>query len=165
MEAPYDEFFRANFRLIVKVVMEYGARIDEAEDAAAQAAVEVFARWAEVRDPLAYAMKAALNSFYRSRQREGESHRRAVRALLLSPGPDHDAVLVTGQERSRVVGLLSALPTAQREVMAYTVDGFSPTEMAAMLGKTPEAVRANLRHARKRLSQQINEGDGRPSDA
>jgi RNA polymerase sigma-70 factor (ECF subfamily) len=84
--------------------------------------------------------------------------------LLLTPGPDHDATLDAGQERSHVVGLLSALPAAQREVMAYTVDGFSPTEMAGMLGKTPEAVRANLRHARKRLSQQINESEGRPSD-
>jgi RNA polymerase sigma factor (sigma-70 family) len=164
MEAQYDQFFRASFRLIVKVVMEYGARIDEAEDAAAHAAVEVFARWVEVRDPLQYAIKAALNSFYRSRQREGESHRRAIRALLLTPGPDHDATLDARQERSHVVGLLSTLPAAQREVMAYTVDGFSPTEMAGMLGKTPEAVRANLRHARKRLSQQINESEGRPSD-
>jgi RNA polymerase sigma factor (sigma-70 family) len=165
VEAQYDEFFRASFKRIVKVVMEYGARIDEAEDAAAQAAAEVFVRWAEIRDPVAYAIRSARNNFYRSRQREEERHRRAAQAQRLVPGLDHDAALDARQEQDRVVALLSTLPAAQGEVMAFTVDGYSPTETAGILGKTPEAVRANLRHARKRLIDQLRERErGQPDE-
>jgi RNA polymerase sigma factor (sigma-70 family) len=66
--------------------------------------------------------------------------------------PDTD-----GAEDSEQVGqvraYLAGLPPAQREVMALTIDDYSPIEIAHMLGKKPETVRANLREARRRLEQ------------
>jgi DNA-directed RNA polymerase specialized sigma24 family protein len=40
------------------------------------------------------------------------------------------------------------LPPRQRQVLAWTFDGFKPSEIAAELGLKPEVVRANLKKAR-----------------
>jgi DNA-directed RNA polymerase specialized sigma24 family protein len=51
--------------------------------------------------------------------------------------------------------LLNALPPAQREVMAFIIDEFEPVEIAALFGKTPAAVRQNLRAARQKLKSAV----------
>jgi DNA-directed RNA polymerase specialized sigma24 family protein len=70
--------------------------------------------------------------------------------------PDHGAWL--SQEASDEIEtrhtfliLLRSLPAAQREVMAWTYDGYRPTEIAALLGKPPATVRSLLRDARAAL--------------
>jgi DNA-directed RNA polymerase specialized sigma24 family protein len=50
-----------------------------------------------------------------------------------------------------VTALLTALPPAQKEVLACIVDEFTLRETAELLGKTEAAVRQNLCAARKRL--------------
>lgn len=55
--------------------------------------------------------------------------------------------------------ILSSLPPAQREVLALVVDGFTPVEIARMLGGTAVAVRQNLRAARVKLTMTLLEQD------
>ena len=60
-------------------------------------------------------------------------------------------MVVFDEETQYVLDVLRALPRAQREVMAWTVDGYEPAEIAELIGKNPATVRTNLRHARKAL--------------
>jgi RNA polymerase sigma factor (sigma-70 family) len=58
------------------------------------------------------------------------------------------------QERF-VLAALAGLPGKQRQVMAWSMDGFSPGEIAQVLGEEPAAVRQNLRRARQNLKRQL----------
>jgi DNA-directed RNA polymerase specialized sigma24 family protein len=49
--------------------------------------------------------------------------------------------------------MLKTLPTEQREVMAWTIDGYAPTEVAEMTGQKPATVRSHLRHTRNSLKK------------
>jgi DNA-directed RNA polymerase specialized sigma24 family protein len=51
--------------------------------------------------------------------------------------------------------MLNSLPAGQRSVMACIVDGFTPTEIAALLGRSPAAIRQSLHDARERLIETL----------
>jgi RNA polymerase sigma factor (sigma-70 family) len=53
------------------------------------------------------------------------------------------------EQRYDVLRLLDKLPPRQRQVLAWTYEGYTPTEIAEELRLTPEAVRANLYKARQ----------------
>nr|WP_305257089.1 sigma factor-like helix-turn-helix DNA-binding protein [Streptomyces sp. NBS 14/10] len=50
---------------------------------------------------------------------------------------------------------MSWLPVRQREVMAWTLDGYRPQEIAQIIGITPEAARKNLERGRALLKQAL----------
>jgi RNA polymerase sigma-70 factor (ECF subfamily) len=58
-------------------------------------------------------------------------------------------------EAQAVLAALADLPPKQRQVMAWSIDGFSPAEIASALGVDPAAVRQNLAKARKNLKQNL----------
>jgi RNA polymerase sigma-70 factor (ECF subfamily) len=48
------------------------------------------------------------------------------------------------------------LPQRQREVMAWHYDGYSPREIADLLGVPDDAVRSSLYQARKNLKARLS---------
>lgn len=46
---------------------------------------------------------------------------------------------------------LLGLPPRQREVLRLSLEGYKPTQIARALSLSPNTVRVNLHHARKRL--------------
>ena len=52
-------------------------------------------------------------------------------------------------QEQQVIQVLRALPPRQRQVLALTIDGWSPAEIAEMLGIDAAAVRSNLMKARR----------------
>ncbi len=87
-------------------------------------------------------------------------------SLLLSPGID----IPEWEERHEVLRLLNLLPPRQRQVMAWTYDGSSPADIAAELNISAEAVRTNLKRARRTLATHLElleerpQGGGLPED-
>jgi RNA polymerase sigma factor (sigma-70 family) len=59
-----------------------------------------------------------------------------------------------------VMAALADLPPKQRQVMAWTIDGFSPAEIARELDVDPATVRQSLAKARKNLKQQLGMAGG-----
>lgn len=156
--AAFEAFYRQNYRLLVKIAMYVGAAGDDAEDAADEAMTEVFRRWAEIRNPLAYARRAVVTHFLKGRER-GLSR---VRSRLRERGEGRqegreDPGLIVWEDEQWVSQLLRSLPSTQQEVMALVVDEFSPTEIAALVGRNPSAIRQNLAAARRRLEQALEE--------
>ncbi|GAA3448749.1 RNA polymerase sigma factor [Dactylosporangium matsuzakiense] len=58
-------------------------------------------------------------------------------------------------EVREVLQALRTLKPEQRLVMALTVDGFRPTEIAALTARSPATVRSNLRLARENLVRKL----------
>jgi RNA polymerase sigma-70 factor (ECF subfamily) len=157
--APPDfvGFFHKAYRAVMQTVLYAGATYHEAEEAAAAGLEEVLRRWDQIRSPLAYARRAALTSFLKEKERGPDRvrHRMAAHAEARQEGTE-DAGLTIWEDRQWVAQILSSLPPAQREVMAFITDGFTPAEIATMLGKTPDAVRQNLHAARTRLTLELH---------
>ncbi|BBJ37380.1 hypothetical protein SSPO_000980 [Streptomyces antimycoticus] len=65
------------------------------------------------------------------------------------------AAVELGEEEARVYEALSWLPPRQREVMAWTLDGYRPQEIAQIMGIAPEAARKNLERGRTLLKQAL----------
>ena len=128
----------------------------EAEEAAQEAMTQMVQRWHDVDSKLAYAKRAAINTFLKSRTRGLERTRaRQVAAGGAVAEAQADGSLSLWEDRSWVLQLLNGLPQRQREVMAFIVDDFKPAEVAELLGRTPSAVRNTLRSARERLERDL----------
>jgi RNA polymerase sigma factor (sigma-70 family) len=147
----FDEFYLAEYASLVGLAMNAGATWPQAEEAVGQAMEELYRRWDEIANPLAYACRAVRSNFVKAKVRDERRRQRvmtggaATRDLVIEPGYS------LWEDQELVQQLLSSLPPAQRTVLALTFDGYAPSEIAAVLGETPAAVRQNLRRARDRL--------------
>ena len=70
---------------------------------------------------------------------------------VADPGPEPEALALLADERRLLLAALSALPADQRRVVELRLGGLPATEVAAILGRTPEAVRALQLRAVRRL--------------
>lgn len=132
--------------------MYAGATRQEADEATAAAMREVLRRWGELDDPLAYARRAVVSNFIKERTRNLDRvRRRQVEHGAGTAEGRSDANLTVWEDREWVLQMLRSLPPGQRAVMAFIVDGFTPTEISVLLGRSPEAIRQSLHDARLRL--------------
>jgi RNA polymerase sigma factor (sigma-70 family) len=156
----FEEFFRGAYQLLIRDVIFAGGNPHEAEDAVSAAMAEVFQRWDQIRNPRAYARRAAISNLIKNKERGS----RRIMDRLIQRGDvpleyDLDPGLMVWEQQEWVAILLKSLPPAQREVLACIVDTFTQQEIAQLLGKTEAAVRQNLCAARKRLMSYLAEID------
>src|SRR5262249_49094749 len=134
--------------------MYAGATWHEADEAAQAIMREVFQRWDNLEDPLAYARHGVISNFIKDKARglNRIRHRLVERGAGTAEGRENPHLTVL-ENREWVMQILQSLSPGQREVMAFIIDGFAPTEIAALLGRSPDAVRQSLRGARRRLKE------------
>lgn len=149
--AEFAAVYRAQFAALVRHVMFHGAAVDEARDAAQAAFEQALPVWPSIRVPRAWLRTVAVRAFLRSSVPETPTDAIPDRAGRFSA-----AVRVElGEQERAVYAALLALPVKQRQVMAWSFDGFSPAEVAEVLGEDPAAVRQNLHRARQNLKRQL----------
>ena len=157
----FVELYENNYRDLLRLVIRLGATLPEAEDAVADALTEVFGRWSDVRNPLGYARKAAASNFIKVRTRGlDRTRRRLVERAAAEPSPAAGPEFDAAENNEWVRRLLSVLPPAERVVMALTVDGYQPIEIAGLLAKSQTSVRRNLCDGRRRLIDHLRQDGG-----
>jgi len=153
--ADFADCYAREMPGLVWFVMSQGASAEAAADAAQSAFTDAFPVWPTIQHPKAWLRRVAQRAYYRHT---------AAREALVDSLPEHPAPLPTPAvvelhaEARSVLAALAALPAKQRQVMAWSVDGYSPAEIAAQLGADPVAVRQNLTKARKNLKQLLGIG-------
>lgn len=152
-------FFRAQYPKLKMTAMSLGASPEEADEAAASAMKEVYLRWDHIEAPLAYGKRAALSNFLKAKERDRNRQRAEQDAEAHRDRIIDHAGLNVWEDEQWVTQILGSLPAAQREALALVFDDFGPTEIARLLGKTPEAIRQNLRAARERLKMTLLDQD------
>lgn len=158
----FEDFYRHDYRLLIKVVMAAGATPDEADEAVDQTMEEVLRRWRQLEHPRGFARRAVVTNFVKRKMRDRERLVRTIEGGHVTPQCEDDRGLNVWEDKQWVDQLLERLPPAQRDVMRYVVDGLRPSEIADLLGKTPEAIRKNLQLARERLRPLVRD-DAHPS--
>ncbi|MCW1100092.1 sigma-70 family RNA polymerase sigma factor [Streptomyces sp. RS2] len=152
----YDEFFRSEFTPLTRHVIFLGAAPEEAKDAAQSALIDLLANWNRVQAPRPWCRKAAANHFLRSDIKVNKSLRLARDDYSARRGMDPYSLSSPLEEWEFVLDFVeNHLEGAQRQVMAWHIDGFEPKAIAEQLKMNPATVRSNLRHARKRLASAL----------
>ncbi|MFJ3914416.1 RNA polymerase sigma factor [Streptomyces vinaceus] len=145
----FEVFYTVEMTRVSAFLMNLGASPYEAADAAHEAFEALLPdKWQSLEYPAAYLRKVAYRKYLRQTTN---------RDLPTDPVPDRpggtcpiELIILTG-EQQRMLDLLATLPPAEREAMAWKLDGFGHEEVAKILGKNPAAVRQAYSRARARL--------------
>jgi RNA polymerase sigma factor (sigma-70 family) len=139
--------------------MFVGASFGEADDLAQEAMLAVFRRFPEIVAPEKYARATITRTLARERNKAKREQPTGLSLGEHGAAPiDVDGLAVV-EETARVLKLLMTLPCVQRVTLALTIDGFTPEEIADLLGQKTSTARSNQRHARERLRQMIAAGE------
>ncbi|MGW0711017.1 RNA polymerase sigma factor [Streptomyces sp. NPDC002643] len=157
VDREFSAFYRETVRGLVGFLVNHGASLPDAADIAQDTMARAYRRWTGLRTPRAWVHKVASRAYIR--------HVVEVREEPVDPPPQQPSPLlrrdaVADWEACHdVLRQVRRLPHRQRQVLAWTISEFTPTEIAEELGMTPEAVRASLRKARRAIAGNVEEGE------
>lgn len=145
--ADFVAFYRANIRPLTGFLVNHGASVHVAADIAQDTMTDAYRNWTGITHPKAWVHKAASRALIRkfASVREEEPVAELPEPSSLIPRPD---AIAEWEARHDALPLLRSLPVRQRQVLAWTLAGFTPTDIATHIGLPAETVRGNLRKAR-----------------
>jgi WhiB family transcriptional regulator, redox-sensing transcriptional regulator len=146
--AEFEALYAAEFIRLVIFLMKYGLSYPDANDAAQEAFIEALRQWQVIRSPRAWLRRVALRQ-HKQRPEYPQSE------VPVNDPLDLPEDLEIREQTRFVMEAIRALPPAQRAVMAWTYDGFSPAEIAEQLECDASAVRKNLQRARATLKRAL----------
>jgi RNA polymerase sigma-70 factor (ECF subfamily) len=147
----FSAFYRESLPTLVAFLMYQGATLADASDLAHEAMTAAFRSWDEIEYPKAWTRRVASRAFLRELSRaEDPADDMPELGVLIR----HEEV-ADWEERHEVLRLMRLLPPRQRQVLAWSFDGFKPAEIAAELGLSPDAVRSNLKKARRAIATHL----------
>jgi RNA polymerase sigma factor (sigma-70 family) len=156
--AAFTAFYRRSAPRLVAFLCWHGARLPDAAECAQEALTQAFQRWSAIDHPYAWCRLVA-SRLYARRVASLEELTEDVETAgspLIAPGTD----IADFEQRHDFLRLLARLPARQRQVMAWTYDGATPTEIAAALGISPGSVRGSLKKARAALRTHLHDNRG-----
>jgi RNA polymerase sigma factor (sigma-70 family) len=160
----FNAFYHAERVNLVRFVMFLGADPDTAEDVVQTAFTQAFPVWYTIRFPQAWVRKAAQNVYFmhcRAAARETSLDAALGRADRSTGVSAALALEQQAHTRQFLATGIAGLPPKQRQVMAWTWDGFSDAEIAEQLRDSEATVRKNRSRAMKNLRRLLaDEGRG-----
>jgi RNA polymerase sigma-70 factor (ECF subfamily) len=159
-DLEFTLFYTEQMPRLVAFLIVHGARRGVAADVAQEAMTEAYRKWDSIDRPAAWIRTVASRTWWRRTRRdwtESPSEDLDEQATALSPNESEEI-----ENRHAFLGILSSLPLGQRQVMAWTYDGYQPTEIAALLGKEPATARSLLRDARAALRKKYRSDEETP---
>jgi RNA polymerase sigma factor (sigma-70 family) len=151
----FEEFFKTQYPILIKLLRFFGASVEEAEDAAQTAMTDLYRQLGKGTDPVVspapWVRRAAHRDFVKERQRDRERLPREIKGGHLSPGTCADESLTDWEDEQYVEQLLWKLTPTQRAVLRLVLDGVATREIADRLGKNEANIRQQLKNGRDKL--------------
>ncbi|MEV2255863.1 sigma-70 family RNA polymerase sigma factor [Streptomyces sp. NPDC050147] len=138
-------------------LVNQGAGVDVASDIAQEVMTDAFRCWTGIQHPKAWVYKAASHVLIRKVASVEEPVADVPVATSLLPQPDH---IAEWEAEHDALLLVRGLAPRQRQVLAWTLAGFTPTDIAEHLGLSAETVRANLKRARRNATAAYRTAQG-----
>lgn len=151
-DKTFANFYRGFVPTLVAFLRWQGVPLRDAADIAQETMIQAYRYWRSIQHPQAWARRVAARKWARR-----------IAAAVEDPVdqvPEQPSLLTLTniaewEERHDVLQLLDQLPARQRQVLAWTLDRYTPTEIAAELKITAEAVRASLAKARRTIAAHL----------
>ncbi|WP_274916040.1 RNA polymerase sigma factor [Streptomyces sp. WZ-12] len=146
-DAEFSAFYRETIRPLAAFLINQGATVHVAADIAQDTMTTAYRRWNDLRTPKAWAYKVASRALIRKIA--------AVEEDLVDDLPEPTSLLTRPdaiaewEARHDALPLLRSLPPRQRQILAWTMAGFTPGDIANELDLPADTVRANLKKARR----------------
>lgn len=149
----FASFYRGHHGRLVSYLIYQGASVHLAAELAQEAMITAFQRWQEISSPRAYAWTVAYRAFTRHALHDAEEPVAEVpEPTIVLPHPQEAEIWLGKQQ---IVKVLRALPPRQRQVLALVFDGWTPAEIAELLGIASAAARASLMKARRNAAEYL----------
>jgi RNA polymerase sigma-70 factor (ECF subfamily) len=126
-----------------------------AEEATAEAMTRLFSNWGKVALPQAWVRTVAFH--VACQMAKGQLMTLPDQDFADAAAADHLAAVETALVAGQTIG---SLPPMQKAVAELALADLTPSEMAEVLGCTPEQARGNLAHARRALKRVIQAEEG-----
>lgn len=130
-----------------------GASRADAEDAAQEAMILAWQKWASIHKPSAWVSTTAARIFLKKKALRKKDQMVALEEAVAQSNDLETMMFDDGQQE--VLRLLRALPNDQRCITALYYDGLSYDEIAEVTHKPIATVRSQLRHARIKLKKVV----------
>ncbi|MBU2665959.1 sigma-70 family RNA polymerase sigma factor [Actinoplanes bogorensis] len=150
--ADFDAFYRDHKPRLVVFLRYQGAPMAEAADLAQDAMIKAYTRWSTITSPKAWTKRVASRAWGRRLASLDEDLVAEVPGTWMTVSD-----ITVWEQQFDLLRVLDALPLRQRQVLAWTLDGHTPAEIAVELRMTPEAVRSNLYKARRAVAKYLEE--------
>ncbi|MEW2570174.1 sigma-70 family RNA polymerase sigma factor [Streptomyces sp. NPDC047070] len=142
----FSAFYLAAIRPLTGFLINHGAGVQAAADIAQEVMADVYRNWERISHPRAWVHTGASRMLVRKVASVEEPVDEVPEPTSLVPRPD---AIAEWEAQHDALPLLRSLPVKQRQVLAWTLAGFTPTDIADHLGQPAENVRANLKKARR----------------
>jgi RNA polymerase sigma factor (sigma-70 family) len=153
--ADFAAFYRSAYPRLMAFLLYLGASPADAGEVAQDTMTLAFQNWPAIRNPNAWSRTVAGRGLVRrvaAVAPEDPAAEPPEPVPSLAGVPDQ---VLEWEQRHDILRLVRGLPPRQRQVMAWTLDGYTPAEIADALGLSPEAVRQNLHRARTALATRL----------
>jgi RNA polymerase sigma-70 factor (ECF subfamily) len=149
-------FYDREMPRLVLFVMTLSSSLDghAAADIAQTAFERALPRWPGLRHPKAWLYKVAHNEAVA----RAAAVEREMPTAAIPDRPDHMSVALAAEwraEQREVMVHLQALAPKQRQVMTWTLAGFTDAEIGEALGLSTDAVKQRRRDAKKNLRKRL----------
>ena len=163
MRTGWVSFYDDHYHRVIRLVMHYGASLQDAQDAADEAFTDSWTmlqndpdKWLSIPGKPAWIRAVALRKYWRP---PGPRHRPQVAAAaeipdLAAPGPGPGEITI---ETQMVLAALRTLDEQALVVMAFHLDDFTTADIAAALDITEQRVRDINKKARTALKRVLTE--------
>jgi RNA polymerase sigma factor (sigma-70 family) len=158
VDSEFEKFYRKTTKQLVAFLLMQGACVNDAADIVQHTMTEAYRRWTRIRQPRAWAYRVASRTLIRrfaTIREEFAAEPPEPRPPLLRPDAAEN-----WEQNHDISRILAHLPPRQRQVIAWTLSEYTPSEIAAELHMTPEAVRSSLYRARQTLSAYLARKEG-----
>jgi RNA polymerase sigma factor (sigma-70 family) len=155
----FARFYRNQMPTLVSFLLYQGASFEEAADIAQYVMTELFKRWEQVEFPKAWIRRVGTRTLIRrsTELRAELLHDHVSASQVRSNGTEEASLIVL---KHSVIQAVRSLPARQRQVLAWHLDGYKPSEIAVELGIDPAAVRTALKNARYSVAKKLKDEEG-----
>lgn len=151
-DAAFSAFYRQFVPVLIGFLMWQGARLSDATELAQTTMAQAYKYWSTIREPEAWTRRVASRELVRKIASVEDPVEEVPEPSPLLPPLTN---VFAWEQQHEVLRLLDLLPPRQRQVLAWSLQEFTPAEIAAELKITGEAVRASLKKARRTLAQHL----------
>jgi RNA polymerase sigma factor (sigma-70 family) len=157
--AEFALFYTDDFHLLTRFLIVQGAG-HLAADIAQETMIKAYRLWDLLDRPGAWVRIVAQRHWWKiaDRNRAEAAHSDLPEPAGLLSQTAYEQI----EGRHAFLALLDDLPELQRQVLAWSYDGYHPTEIAVALNKNPATVRSALREARARVQPRYQANGGQP---